>query len=186
VESSGSVVTRFRDIPRFTRDGSWECDFELDRMLEFIAEDVATLGLQLDPDFQRAHVWTEAQQIAWLEFFFRGGKTGRVIYLNHPGWQNSYKGEYVCVDGKQRIEAARRFLNNEITVFGSLRKEFSDGMLGTPTMKINVNTLKTRAEVLQWYIEMNAGGTPHTEIEIKRVKALLAKEAKALTPCTKT
>jgi len=41
-----------------------------------------------------------------------------------------------------------------------------------------MNDLKTRAEVLQWYIEFNAGGTPHTEAEINRVRELLKKETR--------
>jgi len=33
-----------------------------------------SLGLNLDPDFQRAHVWTEDKQIAFVEFCLRGGQ----------------------------------------------------------------------------------------------------------------
>ena len=36
----------------------------------------------------------------------------------------------------------------------------------------NVNNLKTRADVLRWYLEMNTGGTPHSKEEIKRVEEL--------------
>lgn len=43
-------------------------------------------------------------------------------------------------------------------------------------MKVNINDLKSKREVLQWYIEMNAGGTPHSNEEIRRVKALMEKE----------
>lgn len=42
--------------------------------------------------------------------------------------------------------------------------------------KINVNNLLTRREVLQWYVEFNSGGTPHTTEELDRVRALLRKE----------
>ena len=112
-----------------------------------------------------------------MEFFLKGGKTGRVIYLNNPGWQGSYKGDFVLVDGLQRLTAARRFLNNEIRVFGSLFNEYTDKMRMTcVTMKLNVNTLKTRKEVLKWYIDMNSGGTPHSSEEIRKVEALLAME----------
>lgn len=41
---------------------------------------------------------------------------------------------------------------------------------------INVNNLKTREEVLQWYIDFNAGGTVHSKEEIDRVKKLLEEE----------
>ena len=29
-------ITRFRDIPTFTRDGSWQCDFDFEYLLQFI------------------------------------------------------------------------------------------------------------------------------------------------------
>src|SRR5687767_5542341 len=116
--------TRFQDIPLFIIDGSWECDFEIQYLHEWIKRHKEQYGseLNLSPNFQRAHVWTEQQQISWLEFFLRGGKTGRVIYLNKPDWQGirKYKkgqyNDFVVVDGKQRIEATRRFLDNEIQV----------------------------------------------------------------------
>lgn len=37
------------------------------------------------------------------------------------------------------------------------------------------NDLKTEKEVLQWYIDMNAGGTQHTSDEIQRVKDMISK-----------
>jgi hypothetical protein len=37
---------------------------------------------------------------------------------------------------------------------------------------VHVNDLKSKKEVLTWYIEMNAGGTPHSKEEIDRVTAL--------------
>jgi len=43
-------------------------------------------------------------------------------------------------------------------------------------MRININDLPTRKDVLQWYLQMNTGGTVHTEEEINRVKMLLEKE----------
>ena len=36
-----------------------------------------------------------------------------------------------------------------------------------------MNDLKTEKEVLQWYIDMNAGGTSHSKEEIDRVKKML-------------
>lgn len=47
--------------------------------------------------------------------------------------------------------------------------------LANNTLILNVNDLKSEREVLQWYIDMNAGGTPHTTEEIERVKKLINK-----------
>ena len=147
-------------------------------MIEWIDRMVEEDGLQLCPDFQRGHVWTEQQQIAFVEFVLQGGRSGRTIYLNNPNWmgkghQSGYT-DFVCVDGLQRITAIRRFLNDEIRVFGHRYSDF-DG----PTdllrhgMVININDLKTKKEVLRWYIQMNAGGTPHSDGEIQRVKEMM-------------
>ena len=76
----------------------------------------------------------------------------------------------------QRLTAIYRFINNEIKVFGSYFNEYTDlAMLNSHTVKLNINDLKTEREVLQWYIDMNAGGTPHTTEEIERVKQMIEK-----------
>ena len=169
-------LTRFRDAPKFTRSGHWECNFRLDEAVLFVERQRADgLAVDIDPDFQRGHVWTEAQQVAWLEFVIRGGITSRVLYFNHPGWMGDWKGTLVLVDGKQRLEAIRRLVGNEIKVFGSYFREFTDPLF-MPDIRINVNDLKTRAEVLQWYIDFNTGGVVHADAEIARVRDLLEKE----------
>lgn len=172
--------TRFRDVPKYIMNGSYEIDVTPDRLIVNIDEFVKVDGLQLDPDFQRGHVWNEKQQIAFIEFFLRGGKTGRVIYLNYPSWhrqrlENEYN-DFVIVDGKQRYEAWRRFIGNEIKAFGSYYREYTDNIHMINTMKLNVNDLKTKVEVLQWYCDFNAGGVVHTDAEIAKVKNLIRKE----------
>lgn len=42
---------------------------------------------------------------------------------------------------------------------------------------LNINDLKTKKEVLQWYVEMNENGTPHTSQEIEKVKTMLKEES---------
>ena len=48
------------------------------------------LNLQLNPDFQRGHVWSIGQQIAYIEYILRGGKSGLDFYFNHPNWMGSW------------------------------------------------------------------------------------------------
>lgn len=171
---------RFSDISQFTRSGTWQCDFDLQGLVKWIVNEQKNENLQLNPDFQRGHVWTEEQQIAFLEYFLKGGKSGTIIYFNKPDWHNSVEtnayNDFVCVDGLQRITAATRFVNNEIPVFGTFFKDFEDRPRMTHTIKINVNDLKSKKEVLQWYIDMNAGGTPHTSEEIQRIKNMIKGE----------
>ena len=170
-------ITRFKDIPQFTADGSWQADFDFNYLVKFINSNIEEEGLELNPDFQRGHVWTEEQQIKWIEFFLRGGKTGNIIYLNKPDWMGTVPegayNDFVCVDGLQRITAIQRFMKNEIPVFGSYYNEFEDSVRLAQTIKVNINNLKSKKEVLQWYIDMNSGGTPHSDEEIARVRSLI-------------
>lgn len=171
-------ITSFKEIPKFIQQGSYSVDYPLNSLVKWVRDEQDEMNLQLEPDFQRGHVWTEEQQKKYVQFLLRGGRTGRDLYFNCPSWHVSVPegayDEFVCVDGLQRITAITRFINNEIPVFGSYFKEFTDSIrLLNCTMRVNVNNLRTKRAVLQWYIEMNAGGTPHSEEEIERVKALM-------------
>lgn len=131
-------------------------------------------GLNMDPDFQRGHVWTREQKIAFMEFFLQGGASDVHIYFNCPGFRSGYRPEgwFTLVDGKQRLEAIRAFLHNEIPVFGSYYKEYEGRPLSDWSVKFHVAELKSKKDVLDWYIAINAGGTPHTKEEIDRVREM--------------
>lgn len=135
------------------------------------------LNLQLNPVFQRGHVWSEEQQIAYIEFILRGGKSSRIIYFNCPAWNHSVEKDaynaFVCVDGLQRITAVLRFMNNEIPAFGTYYKDYEDKLPLNADLLININDLQTEKEIMQWYIDLNAGGTPHTNEEIQRVRNIM-------------
>ena len=133
-------------------------------------------GLNIDPDFQRAHVWNEQQQTAYVEFVLRRGDSSRTLLFNCPGWHaGKTDGEFVLVDGKQRLESVRKFLRNELKAFGHTYQQYGDKLYraGRPDFIFQVNDLETRAEVLQWYLQLNAGGVVHTKEEIKHVQDLL-------------
>ena len=168
-------MPKLADIKMFT-NAHYGIDVPLDYLLDHINKWIKEYNLQLDPDFQRAHVWTEEQQVKFIEYFLRGGVSGRDFYLNCPGWMHSFKEEMVLVDGKQRLNAITRLLHNEIPAFGHKLQEYTDGFrLSRHTVKLHVADLKTRAEVLQWYIDLNSG-IAHTSEEIEKVKKMLEAE----------
>ena len=175
-------IVRFSDIQQFTRNADYRVNMDIRRIPAWIEENEKENGLQLNPIFQRGHIWNENQQRSWLEFFLKGGKSGDHIYFNDPFWMNwNYNPEkhevykdFVCVDGLQRITSVQRFINNEIKVFGSYYKEYEDPMsLNAKTLVLHVNDLKTEKEVLQWYIDMNSGGVSHSTEEIDRVRKMM-------------
>lgn len=174
---------KWKEIPQLTRTGNYETNVPLD-FLESHIQKLVTRGLQLIPDFQRGHVWKSEQQSKYLEYFLSGGQSGMVIYFNRPSWQTEATTEYddfVCVDGLQRLTALRLFVANKVKAFGQFNSDFGGDInmsRNADNLRININNLQTKIHVLQWYIQMNSGGTPHTEGEINKVKLILDKETK--------
>lgn len=135
--------------------------------------------IDLDPDYQRAHVWTEEQQRLYVEYAMRGGEGGLVLYWNAINWSREQEGNLELVDGKQRLEAVRRFMAGKLAVFdGHCLEDPKELSWADFRFKMRICKLPTRAGVLQWYLAINAGGTPHSEEELSRVRQLLAMEEK--------
>ena len=135
---------------------------------------------EMNPDFQRGHVWTEEQQIAFVEWALKGGLnySGKDIYLNCATFKNwKKKSPMVLVDGLQRMTAALKFLDGNLIVFGKYRCE-EVGKLDMCTMRFrfHVADIQTRKGVLQWYLDFNSGGTVHTKDELNRVLEMMGKE----------
>lgn len=169
---------KYADIPKFPR-----AHYSVNVPIEYIERTIARWQehqppmavLDICPDFQRGHVWSGDQQIAWMEYFMRGGESGLDIYFNHPNWMGSFEGDFVLVDGLQRLTAVRQFMSDDLRVFGALASEY-DILPISCSLRFNVAILKTRADVLQWYLDFNSGGTPHSGAELDRVQGLLNQE----------
>jgi len=139
----------FQDIPHFPT-AHYQVDVDWNFLERHIRNAIDNDGLILEPDFQRAHVWTQAQQIAYVEI-----------------------GPYEILDGKQRLEAVRAFLRGDLPIFGHRFSEYTGHLRVFHSFKWKICTLETREEVLQLYLNINAGGTPHTQAELDRVWAML-------------
>ena len=168
----------YKDIERFVQDGNYEVDVEIPFLYDNLDRCGKFWDLELNPDFQRPIVWDNERCIKYIEYILKGGKSGRVIYFNCSdfGEYIDRKAKFQCVDGQQRLNAIKKFLNGEIKVFGHHFKDFAESIFSRNTIRININNLKTKKEVLKWYLGINAGGVPHTEEEIKRIEKMITKE----------
>ncbi len=121
--------TRFRDIMQYTRSASYRVNVGWDYLEHHLERwnEAESRGnkLDLDPDFQRAHVWIEDKQRAYVEFVLRGGQSSRELQFNCSSWQKNYDTPIELVDGKQRLEAVRKFLRDELAIFGGCAKATS-------------------------------------------------------------
>lgn len=167
---------KFSDIPRFTQRPTYHNNVPLSYIEKWITDQIKSLGLQLNPDFQRGHVWTREQQISYIEYLLHGGSSGKDFYFNRIGGMHNFKNrkaDFVCVDGLQRITAILAFIHNEIPAFGQYAKDYDDLIMADVMFSFYVNDLKSKKDVLIWYLEMNSGGTPHTKEELKKVEEMI-------------
>ena len=175
-------MPKFNDIPQFTPTPTYQVDVGMSYLKEAIKDYKKNYNLQMNPDFQRGHVWTEQQKINFMEFMFQGGTSAKNIYFNHSSWMKvdfNTKDTMVLVDGLQRLTAALDFLDNKIKVFGYYYEEYEDTIRLTHNdFRFHINDLKTKEQVLKWYLEMNTGGVIHTEKELNRVRKMLEEEQK--------
>ena len=158
-----------------------------DTLAQFEREAVSMGGcFELCPDFQRGHVWTHEQQVAYVESFLRGAADATIEFNNpsmgtlllDPGDLHPYS--MVCVDGLQRLTALREYMAGRVKVFGGLSAEDLKGTsfdANRYTWTLKCFDFPTRAQLLQHYLDLNAGGTPHSAEEIARVRQLRAEAA---------
>lgn len=174
-----TIKTLIRPLPA----SIWATDATLNRvesMLDTFREDY---GLDLEPDFQRGHVWNDAQRQRFIEGIFRGTvpQSLQTITLNGAEWEIPTPCELPraiqIVDGLQRLTAVRKFMAGEIKPFDLTIEQLSEAGFSPARvgyrLRFQVFAFRTRRELLQYYLDINAGGVVHSQSEIERVKALL-------------
>lgn len=165
-------MPKFIDIPQITI-----ANYHVNIGWRFLEEWIESHEIDMNPDFQRGYVWTQKQKEQYIEWNLRGGRSGKDIYFNHPGWFRSFEGQMVIVDGKQRVSAVLDFLHNKVKAYGYYYGEYEDKLNTiSQCFDVYVNDLKNRSEILQWYLDMNTGGTIHTNDEINKVEELIKNE----------
>jgi hypothetical protein len=180
------------------RRNLYAVDNHLSRIEDTLAElerQAVSMGgkFELNPDFQRGHVWSADQQARFVESFIRGLAPCHIRF-NCAGFERAtvtegmHHQDFVCVDGLQRLTALREFMGGRLEVFGKYTASDFKGTAFDPnrmTWKMEVFGIATRRELLQFYLDINAGGTIHTSDELDRVRKLKdAAEAAAPKPET--
>jgi len=165
---------KFSDIPQYTPFGNYQINAQWGDTLDFMLQRYTErYRLNLNPDYQRPHEWTSLEQQRYVEYRLQGGITGRDIWFNCRGFRGDGDGQMELVDGKQRLNAVLLFMSNQLSIFkGHYFRDFTDHLKGDMDFIIHINELKTRKEVMQWYVDLNSG-TPHSQFELNRVKEMI-------------
>ena len=177
-------VPHVREIEKFTKSSNYSIHIGWKDIEKWIRTAQRDFGMDLNPDFQRGHIWTTRQKTAYVEFILKGGLGADELKFNCTDWmRGEMKEPLVIVDGLQRLSAVREFTRGEFPAFGHKIDEWEG--IGDPMryrFTIMINDLETRHEVMKWYLELNGAGTPHTEEDLERVRQLMRKEAQETRP----
>lgn len=126
------------------------------------------LGYVLPP-FQRPPVWTEAQNVAFIESAWLGYHLGTYTINKVEKWISKNKMhpfEGLLIDGQQRLRALHAYINDEFKVFGLFWSETSDiekRRFGGVTFTQSRVSFEEIDYLKELYNRMNFGGTAHTE-----------------------
>jgi uncharacterized protein with ParB-like and HNH nuclease domain len=163
----------------YSFDSPWE---SFQRYIQGLANDYG--GIDMNPDFQRGHVWTPEQQRKFVESALRGALTSRelTIQFNCANWDLT--GAEIpdlpiglqCVDGLQRITTIQAWLDGRVEPFGLSLGDLENSSFSPNRASfrwhVAIHNFQTKAELLDYYLAINMAGTPHSDAEIERVKQL--------------
>lgn len=121
------------------------------------------------PSFQRKHVWTAEQDIAFIESAWLGIPLG-TYNIHNLKWETvdgatmAIKFSGWVIDGQQRLTALERYWNNQFPVFGLYWKDLTEvesrRFLITKFCYYE-SSLWNETLIRDLYNRLSFGGTPH-------------------------
>lgn len=169
----------------------------LNRSLHDLVSHLRDGALILDPPYQRGDVWTPVQRVNLIHSLLLGVPIAALV-LNQRSGVAWYRNEgdpgnvhLACVDGRQRLTTVRMWWDDEISIpaewldasylpekYPSLvrncdlserGRRFCRNDFAIPSAEAQLPSLAAEAEV---YGLINAAGTPQTEEDLARARAL--------------
>lgn len=135
-------------------------------------------GLVLNPPFQRAGVWTEAQQRRWIESLLMGMPLPAIFLNRFVDGHPVYGYREIVIDGQQRLRATAAFLDGSLAVrgerFAAQDKAFQNGFRYGVACPVVTTTFKTLHECAELYLMLLTAGTAHTAEDIEKARLFLA------------
>lgn len=152
--------------------------------LKSLTRRVQEKSLLTTPEYQRGRVWTDNQASKYVGFLVEGGVSPPIFIQQWAIVVTDPTPLDELIDGLQRVTALVRFAFNEIPLetprgerafLHDFTLEDQKALLGPSGIKLTAYYVccPTRTDVLELYLRLNKGGTPHTQEEIERVERLL-------------
>ncbi len=149
----------------------------IDFGLPYLEQGLKTFALDMEPPYQRGHVWTDEQRVAFMGHMLTGGPVQPLIW-NEVKLSNVLGSHFEVLDGLQRLTTILRWLRNELPAdIGDGRLVYRRDTDQMFRMMLDVRVSFTNlgpVEVLEYYLRLNSGGTPHSPEALDKVRRMLA------------
>lgn len=166
------IVETQNEGPRYAKRLAW--NHHVPTHLSGLLRRATMEELRDNPDYQRGYVWQDRDRELFLDAVFRGRELGLFVFVQFPVPDYFYE----VLDGKQRLNCLKDFFQGRFRYQGRLWYEFSGHdrsiVLSTMTQYVELDGGRMkRSELLEVFLEVNAGGVPQTPAHLDHVRELL-------------
>jgi hypothetical protein len=170
-------------IDLFEQDDDIHFSFQQRDIRSLINQYLNEFGLDLDPDYQRGHVWDNDQQVNLIDSIFKHVDIGKFAVIKRPWGPDGNKPLtpklYEVLDGKQRITAIIDYYLGHFKYKGKYYNELGymdQGHFTNFSISYAESDYLTQEQKYRYFLKLNTTGTPVDPAHMERVAGLLAKE----------
>ena len=133
------------------------------------------VGVDMDVDYQREHVWTKADKIALIDSIFNNIEIGKFVFVQRDMRVNGKL--YEILDGKQRLTAITEFVEDRLKYKGFYFSELSyHDQYKFTDCNVSYGYLENpdKRAIFETFIKLNTCGKPMANKHINHVRQLLS------------
>lgn len=143
--SKREIELRFSEIPEYIERMKITYEFCMDNEWQVRKELMNPDRIETDKEFPKKYI----------EYLLSRGGEYKTFYINIDKGLNRMD----LIDGRRRIQAILGYLNNEIEVYGSYYRDFSERdkeeIDRDIIFKISISEIRSKVEILRYYNELN-------------------------------
>ena len=148
--------------------------------IESILSRYYSLGINLNPDYQRELVWNEEDNICLIDSIFNNVDIGKFafIHTSDEEWQKTHY-SYEVLDGKQRLNAIILFYENRFPYKGKYFNDLSyEDRRAFCNHQISYADVKnaSKKEIYKYFLLLNRTGKPMDKKQLEYIEQLYNKE----------
>jgi hypothetical protein len=168
----------WKDIPKFTQTEEMRLQFYQTSLSSFDSI-VYHFGLDLNPDYQRGHVWTMEDKVKLIDSIFKGVDIGKFVFIRRDYGTDEHL--YEILDGKQRLTAIMEFREDRFRYNGLLYSELhphDQSHIEFYSIATADVSNPTKEQIYNYFLKLNTGGKPMDVAQLEKVAKLLEEEKK--------